>query len=53
VKKNRAKPAKRRDDERSDALRKQDSACARQPVGDSLTCNEAQVEDLLSEGEST
>ena len=53
VKKDNAKPPKKGNDQKADHLRKRDSARAPQRVGDSLTCNEAQVEALLSEGEST
>ena len=39
--------------ERLGGVRKQAGARPPQTTGDGLTCNEAQVEDLLSEGEST
>lgn len=53
VKKDNAKFPKGHNDKKSDALRKRGSARAPQRDGDGLTCNEAQVEALLSEGEST
>jgi len=53
MKKNKTKPAEGHKDRPSDALRKQAVPRAPQRPGDTLTCNEAQVEDLLSEGEST
>lgn len=52
MKKDKARFPKGRGDGKPDAARKQ--AGLRPPVnGDVLTCSEAQVEDLLSEGEST
>jgi hypothetical protein len=53
VKKDNAELSKEHNDRKSDALRKRGSARAPQRAGDGLTCNEAQVEALLSEGEST
>lgn len=54
MKKNTTKPAEgRRQDQPSDALLKRTGPRPPQRPGDTLTCNEAQVEDLLSEGEST
>lgn len=53
VKKDTAKFPKGHNDEKFNKGRKQSSARVSQPAGDGLTCNEAQVEDLLSEGEST
>ena len=53
VKKNKAKPVERQIDGRSDAVRKQANARPPRPADDGLTCNEAQIEDLLAEGEST
>jgi hypothetical protein len=53
VKKIKAKPAKGHTDRPSDAVRKPGVARLPQPIGDGLTCSEAQIEDLLSKGEST
>jgi hypothetical protein len=53
MKKNHAEFSKERSDQKSDTSRKRGSARAPQPAGDGLTCSEAQVEALLSEGEST
>jgi hypothetical protein len=53
VKKHKIKPAEGGKDRPSVALRKQAGPRPPQRPGDTLTCNEAQVEDLLSEGEST
>ena len=53
VKKDNAKSSQGHNDQKSDKLRKRGSARAQQRDGDGLTCNEAQVEALLSEGEST
>ena len=53
VKKDDAKSSKAPNDQKSDKLHKRGGARPPQPAGDGLTCNEAQVEALLSEGEST
>jgi len=53
VKKDKTKFSNGHNDQKSDKLRKRGSARAPQRTGDGLTCNEAQVEALLSEGEST
>lgn len=53
MKKENVKSPKGPSDQKSDELRKRGNARASQRAGDGLTCNEAQVEDLLSEGEST
>ncbi len=53
MKKNQIKPAARHADLPSDAVRKQTAPRPPQRPGDTLTCNEAQIEELLSEGEST
>ena len=53
VKKDNAKPPKRHNDQKADTVQKRGGAGVAQRTGDSLTCNEAQVEALLSEGEST
>jgi len=53
VKKDNAESSKGHNDQKSDALRKRGSARTPQRAADGLTCNEAQVEALLSEGEST
>ena len=53
MKKDNAKFPKGHTDQISDVLRKRGSARTPQRDGDGLTCNEAQVEALLSEGEST
>jgi hypothetical protein len=53
VKKGNAELSKGRSDQKSDKLRKRGSARAPQRAVDGLTCSEAQVEALLSEGEST
>ena len=53
MKKDKAKFPKGHNDEKFDALHEESGARPPQPAGDGLTCNEAQVEDLLSEGEST
>lgn len=52
MKKDTVETSKKHSDQKSDKLPTRGSA--RTPrAGDGLTCNEAQVEDLLSEGEST
>jgi hypothetical protein len=53
VTQNIAKWPKRHDSTKFDTARKPVGARAPQRAGDGLTCTEAQVEDLLSEGEST
>jgi hypothetical protein len=53
MKNDNAKFPKGHNDQKSEAVRKRGSARAPQRAGDGLTCNEAQVEALLSEGEST
>ncbi len=53
VKQDKTKFSKGHNDKKSDKSRKRGSARAPQRAGDGLTCNEAQVEALLSEGEST
>jgi hypothetical protein len=53
VKKDKTELSNGHTDQKPDALRKRGSARAPQRAGDGLTCNEAQVEALLSEGEST
>jgi hypothetical protein len=53
VKKDKVRVPRGRKSEKSDALRKQTGTGPPQPAGDALTCNEAQAEDILSEGEST
>lgn len=53
VKKNKLKPAEQGHDGPPGAVPKQAKPRLPQPVEDGLTCNEAQVEDLLAEGEST
>lgn len=52
MKKDNAEFSKGRNDKKPDTLRKHGSARATQPASDGLTCSEAQVEALLSEGES-
>ena len=53
VKKVKIKLSNGHNNQKSDAVRKRGSASGPQRTGDGLTCNEAQVEALLSEGEST
>lgn len=53
VKKDKTELSNGHTDKKSDTVRKRGSARAPQRVSDGLTCNEAQVEALLSEGEST
>ncbi len=53
MKKSKTKPAEGRNEQPSDNPRRRAGAREPQPAGDGLTCNEAQVEALLSEGEST
>ncbi len=53
VKKVKPKPAERGHDAPSGTAPKRAKPRPPQPVEDGLTCNEAQVEDLLAEGEST
>lgn len=53
MKKDKIKFSNEHNDRKSDPVRKRGSARAPQRAGDGLTCNEAQVEALLSEGEST
>ena len=53
MKKNKAKPAERPIERPPDAGPKPDVARPPHPADDGLTCNEAQIEDLLAEGEST
>ena len=53
MKSDNAKSPKEHSDQKSDAARRRGSVRAPQRASDGLTCNEAQVEDLLSEGEST
>jgi hypothetical protein len=48
-----SKSSNRRNDKKSGTARKQAGPRAPQRPGDTLTCSEAQVEALLSEGEST
>lgn len=52
MKKNKADFPKGHINRQSDKLRKRASARTPQPASEGLTCNEAQVEALLSEGES-
>ncbi len=53
MKKDKIKFSNGHNDQKPDTSRKRGSARAPQRTGDGLTCNEAQVEALLSEGEST
>ncbi len=53
MKKDDAEASKGRNDQKSDTVRRRGSARAPRGEGDGLTCSEAQVEALLSEGEST
>lgn len=53
MKNDNANPLKGQSDRKADTLRKRGSARAPQRPVDGLTCSEAQVEALLSEGEST
>lgn len=53
MKKHKARPAERQVDPQSDAERKQAVAPPVRPGEDGLTCNEAQIEDILADGEST
>ncbi len=53
MKKDKIKFSNGHNDQKPDTVRKRGSASAPQCTGDGLTCNEAQVEALLSEGEST
>ncbi len=53
MKKNQIKPAEGHKGRPSDAVRKRTDPRPPQRPGDTLTCNEAQIEELLSEGEST
>jgi hypothetical protein len=53
MKKDKTKLPRRRSDGKPAPSRKPGDAHPPQPAGDGLTCNEAQVEDLLAEGEST
>jgi hypothetical protein len=48
-----AELSKEHNDQKPDEASKRGGARATQRAGDGLTCNEAQVEALLSEGEST
>jgi hypothetical protein len=52
VKKDNTKSPTGRNDQKSDTFRKQ-TARAPQPASVRLTCNEAQLDALMSEGEST
>ena len=52
VKKDNTKSPTGRNDKKSDTFRKQ-TARAPQPASVRLTCNEAQLDALMSEGEST
>jgi hypothetical protein len=52
VKKDNTKSPTGRNDQKSDTIRKQ-TARAPQPASVRLTCNEAQLDALMSEGEST
>lgn len=53
MKKNKAKPAERKTDPQSDPARPQAEAPPMRPGEDGLTCNEAQIEEILADGEST
>lgn len=53
MKEENVKSAKGHSDQKSGTVRKRGSARTSQRASDGLTCNEAQVEALLSEGEST
>jgi hypothetical protein len=53
MKKDTVETSKGHSDRKTDAARKRGSARAPQRASEGLTCNEAQVEALLSEGEST
>lgn len=53
MKKDEAEPPKGHDDQKPDESRKRRGARAPHRAGNGLTCNEDQVEALLSEGEST
>jgi hypothetical protein len=53
VQKDNAEFTKERNDQKPNLSRKRGRARAPQRAVDGLTCNEAQVEALLSEGEST
>jgi hypothetical protein len=48
-----AKPQQGRNNKKSDIARKLGSACVAQPSSKNLTCNEAQLEALMSQGEYT
>ncbi len=48
-----AKPQQGRNNKQSDIARKLGNVCVAQPSSINLTCNEAQLEALMSEGEST
>ena len=53
MKKDNAKSQKRRNDRKSDTTRKWGKDRVLQPSSVHLTCNEAELEALMSEGEST
>lgn len=53
MKKSKIKPSGGRKDRPSDTGHKPGVARLPQSIGDGLTCSEAQIEDLLSKGEST
>jgi hypothetical protein len=53
MKNDNVKSSKGHSDGKTDTVRKRAGARAPQRASEGLTCNEAQVEALLSEGEST
>ena len=53
MKRDNAKSQKRCGDRKSDTARKGGSVRLSQPLSVQLTCHEAELEDLMSEGEST
>ena len=53
IEKEKAKPQKGRNDQKSDSVHTWNSARMPQPVSIHLTCNEAELEALMSEGESS
>ena len=53
MKRDSAKPQQGRDNKKSGTARRLDSVRVAQPSSIHLTCNEAQLEALMSEGEST
>lgn len=53
IEKENAKSQKGRNDQKSDSVHTRNSARMPQPVSIHLTCNEAELEALMSEGESS